>query len=126
MPTVILVEDDTSLRELTHEALECFGYDVVAFESADTAWGFLQQDLHCRPDLLVTDVRMPGALNGFGLARLVCTQMQLPAVICSGFCAEAVDEIAEVSVFLPKPWTMEDLQAACGEALDCTSRIRAT
>lgn len=68
---------------------------------------------------------MPGALDGMGLAHLVCTKMHLPAVICSGFCAESAHEIAEASVFLSKPWTMEGLEAACGEALNCTWRIPA-
>jgi CheY-like chemotaxis protein len=66
MPTVLVVEDETLIRELVAEELEDAGYTVVIANDADQAITILEarQDI-C---LVFTDINMPGSKNGLKLA----------------------------------------------------------
>lgn len=113
--SVVLVEDDANIRELTEEALSLFGYQVASFDTADKAWSFLLEQHAQRTDLLFTDVMMPGMMDGLQLATLAKSKLGIPSVVCSGYC----DSNAEmVDVFLAKPWNVEKLQSACEAALE--------
>jgi CheY-like chemotaxis protein len=67
MPTILLVEDEPAIRELLVEVLSDEGYTVV-----DAANGLEALDLLARqaPDLVLTDVMMPG-LDGLGVVRRI-------------------------------------------------------
>jgi CheY-like chemotaxis protein len=56
---ILLVEDDFAVRELTAELLIHFGHRVVETESATRALQLLQSG-SIQPDLVLTDIRMPG------------------------------------------------------------------
>lgn len=113
--SVVLVEDDANIRELTEEALGLFGYRVASFDTADKAWTFLLGQHAERTDLLFTDVMMPGTMDGLQLAALAKSELGIPSVVCSGYC----DSSAEmVDVFLAKPWNVEKLRYACEAALE--------
>lgn len=64
---VLLVEDEFLPRFETAAGLRRKGWDVVEVSSADDALELLRYQLHF--DLLVTDMDMPGRLDGLGLAR---------------------------------------------------------
>lgn len=66
MARILLVEDEMLLRELALDDLTEAGFDVVAATDADEALAILQDDR--RFDLLFTDIRMPGELDGWELA----------------------------------------------------------
>jgi CheY-like chemotaxis protein len=68
-PTVLVVEDEVLIRMATAEYLRGCGYRVVEVGSGDEAVAVLETDI--RVDVVFTDVTMPGALNGFGLAQWV-------------------------------------------------------
>ena len=65
-PTVLLVDDDDSLRSLLHRILEEHGYHVLSAPSGPAAIGLCEQFWHSIA-LLLTDVEMPG-MSGFEVA----------------------------------------------------------
>lgn len=113
--TVLVVEDDPVLRSLATEVFEMEGYAVQSFDTADAAWGWLESD-PLPPDLLFTDVRMPGRLDGLALAKQVRQRFpQLPILVSSGYTGQQYAEREERALFLPKPWTIDQLLSACGQ-----------
>jgi CheY-like chemotaxis protein len=69
LPTILLVEDEAAVREVTREALEMGGYRVLEASGAEEA-AQIAADRSAVIDLLLTDVVMPGT-NGPELARQV-------------------------------------------------------
>lgn len=67
--TVLVAEDEALVRLILAEELRFAGYDVIEAGNADEAIAFLDAGLV--PDLLLTDVNMPGSRDGIGLARVV-------------------------------------------------------
>jgi len=117
--TILLVEDETSLRALAAHLLESCGYVVLEANSGEQALEVSRQqrDIH----LLFTDVVMPG-ISGRVLAdQLVQQRPQLKVVYTSGYTGQTVGAhgvLAEGSHFLPKPFTKEALARKIREALD--------
>lgn len=57
-PTILLVEDDDTVRELAADALSMLGAHVIACPNADVALRELER--HTPINLVLTDIRMPG------------------------------------------------------------------
>jgi len=82
---ILLVEDEPELRRVVIRLLSKLGYHVRHAADADRALTLLA-DANERLDLLVTDVVMPGRLDGFGLVqRARELRPELPIVLVSGF-----------------------------------------
>ena len=80
-PTVIVVDDDASVRRALRRLLTTAGYRVQIFASVD---GFLASGPMQRPACLVLDVRMPGK-TGFDLYEILTARgMDLPIIFISG------------------------------------------
>ena len=62
-PTIVVVDDDTDLRETLGELLEEEGYDARLFENGRTALDFLRRE-HDDPQLILLDLMMP-EMNGW-------------------------------------------------------------
>ncbi len=118
--TLLLVEDETSLRQLSRHLLERCGYDVLEAESGVEALK-ISQEYKRTIHLLLTDVVMPG-MSGRDLAdRLIKHRPGTRVVYMSGYTGQTVGEhgvLAEGSFFLPKPFTREALARKIREALD--------
>lgn len=83
VPTILLVEDEVLIRMAMADALRGAGFTVVEAAHADEALSIL--DAAVQVDLVMTDVRMPGSMDGLGLAtRLRETRPALKLVIVSG------------------------------------------
>ena len=67
--TVLVVEDEVVIRLMIADELRLAGFRVVEAANADEALDVLQTIE--RVDLIITDVRMPGSMDGFSLADLV-------------------------------------------------------
>ena len=67
MPKALLVEDELLVREVAAEDLGDAGFDVVAASDGDEALGILREKTDF--DLLFTDIRMPGNIDGWDRAR---------------------------------------------------------
>jgi two-component system, response regulator PdtaR len=103
-PTVLIVEDEVLIRMLLSEALRQEGYAVIEAANADEALSVLE--LTPSPDVLITDVRMPGSIDGFELAAYVRrTKPELKVIITSGH-ANPDGAIGVAEAFLPKPYEL--------------------
>ncbi|MDZ7373393.1 MAG: PAS domain S-box protein [candidate division KSB1 bacterium] len=118
--TVLLVEDDDTVRALTRSVLRRFGYTVLEAKSPGDA--LLISERHAGPiHVLVTDVVMPG-MNGRELAERLRTQRpDLRVIYCSGYTDNlvTVQGLLEEGVdFVPKPFHPEALLRKVRDALD--------
>ena len=102
--TVLVVEDEAAVRSLTTSLLTRHGYRVLAAANAAAALELLKTSP--TPDLLITDVVMPG-MQGPALARELRQRMpSLPIVLMSGYAADEItDELLRDAVLLPKPFS---------------------
>lgn len=118
--TVLIVEDDSSLRWLTGQILTQFGYTVLEAGDASQALA-LAQERASEIDLLLTDVVMPG-FNGRQLARQVRQRYpHVEVLLMSGYAAEIATQQDGNGVALPfleKPFTPEELGLKVREVLD--------
>lgn len=113
---VVLVDDDDVLRHVVKRMLETCGYSVTAFSNGPDALGFLKE---APPDVVLTDLAMPG-MDGLTLVREVRKQWaSLPIVMSSGFGAERLEDVhhAGADALVPKPATSEQLQDAIEKAV---------
>ncbi|MGH2686687.1 MAG: response regulator, partial [Actinomycetota bacterium] len=76
-PMILLVDDDSRLREIVGMALEGEGYGVRTVGSAEEAVDVLERT---EPDLLILDVMLPGR-DGFELCREIRTSSPVPILM---------------------------------------------
>jgi len=118
--TILLVEDESSLRKLTRRLLESAGYTVLEAESGMEALDVSRQH-HGAIHLMLTDVVMP-VMSGRVLAdELLKDRPDTHVVFMSGYTGQMVGQhgvLAEGSFYLPKPFTREALTNKVREALD--------
>jgi signal transduction histidine kinase/CheY-like chemotaxis protein len=109
---VLLVEDDDEVASLVGEMLAQLGYEVTRASSAKAALGALANGRTV--DVVVSDIMMPGGMNGVDLAReLRRRRVELPVLLTSGY-AEAAKQAADAEGIriLPKPYLLGELAAA--------------
>jgi len=107
---VLVVEDHDRIRKAEAEALSSFGYDVLTAANAEEA---LQLLTDSRADMLITDIRLPGRLNGIALARAV--KQNWPkvkiAIVSFGLDQFALKELcAPADGALQKPFKLSELE----------------
>jgi two-component system cell cycle sensor histidine kinase/response regulator CckA len=121
METILLVEDDPSLRKLVSEVLVGCGYRVVVAETGVAALEVWRRD-RGGFDLLLTDLVMPGGLTGLELAAHILEESpSLPVVYTSGYSAEIAGRdfpLQEGVDFLAKPFSPQRLAQVVRERLD--------
>ncbi|WP_190323879.1 ATP-binding protein [Salipiger aestuarii] len=115
---ILLVEDEPALVDLVAETLRALGFDVVTARSGDIALDILQADKTV--DLLLSDVVMPGRLDGVALARAARRLYPtLPVVFMSGYTgAVRAEDLAELGVILQKPCARSELARTLRSQLD--------
>lgn len=107
---VLVVEDEPTVREFVQEVLEFDGgFRTHLVENADMAAEYLE--LHADDvSLLLTDVRMPGSMDGIGLASFVSDKWpRMPIVVMSGYISPGSKELPHDVRFIAKPWTVTQL-----------------
>ncbi len=118
---LLLVEDQCALRTTLERALRLYHYEVMAVEA-----GLAAQDrlATCPVDIMLTDVSLPGAINGFELAAWArAFRPRLPIVLISGLALydPPADMAADPYVrMVPKPFTVAALIGALAELLPQT------
>ncbi len=113
-PTVLLVEDEVVVRALLAEELRAAGMTVTEAASADEAWAFLKAGGEV--DLLFSDVRMPGSMDGIALMELVRQNFpDIKIVMTSGNLGPR--NMATIDKFLAKPYLISKAVAIAMAAL---------
>jgi CheY-like chemotaxis protein len=115
--TILLVDDETVVREMTALMLESMGYAVRSAPSAQEALRMLEEQ---PAQLLITDVVMHG-MDGFTLAR-ICREKQLVHhILCMTGYASQLDEKKEHAFhILRKPFTKAELQKSIHKLIPVT------
>lgn len=117
--TVLLVEDEESVRELVRETLESKGYRVFEAENGEVALR-LTEKLAQPVDALITDVVMPG-MSGRELASRLCASCPKTKVLyLSGYTEDAIVHEGVLdpgTAFLQKPFTLQALGRKLREVL---------
>lgn len=107
--TILLADDDAFLRELVGAKLRTCGYDVTETRSGDEALPLLQSR---RFNVLVTDISMPGALDGWSLAdQARGIHPDIPVVYVSSAPQDAACGVSG-SLYLQKPVHLDVLVTA--------------
>ncbi len=116
-PTIWIVEDDPSISWVLQKALGKHDYQIKVYDCADEAWPALEGE---QPDLIISDVRMPG-MDGFEFLEKVHARFpRLPVIISTAFS----DMESAVSAFqggafeyLPKPFDLQEMLDLVDRAL---------
>ncbi|MHC8344540.1 response regulator [Pseudomonas sp. RT6P73] len=109
---ILVVEDDPLILEFLCEILQEEGFVVHPQGSADAALGYLEQHAN-EVGLLLTDITMPGKLNGADLANQFGDRWpEKPIMIMSGYETPESSGVRHEVSFIKKPW-------ALGQLLDC-------
>jgi two-component system response regulator HydG len=117
-PKVLLVDDETGILEALQVLFRGEGYDVVMGRSGREA---LEALASARPDLVVTDIRMPGVTGLEVLARVRETDSEIPVILMTAQASlqSAVRAVNEGAYYyLQKPFANDDLLAICKRALE--------
>jgi PAS domain S-box-containing protein len=118
--TILVVEDNESLRQLTDEFLASTGYTVLGAQDGVEAIRIAEQHAS-RIDLMLTDVVMPG-MSGRELAqRVAVLRPDIKVLYASGYTSDALlnQGVLEEGVsFLPKPFTRDALAQKVREVLE--------
>ena len=125
--TILIAEDDLTLRSLSVRTLTGLGYRCLAVGSAEEVLALLEGGETV--DLVITDVVMPG-MSGGGLGeRLARDRPGLPVLFISGFADEDVIRRGLLEAgrpFLQKPFALVDLARKVREVLDRTATTSAS
>jgi len=113
MSTVLLVEDEPLVRELASEDLTEAGFVVTSACDGDEALAHLREG--CRFDLLFTDIRMPGATDGWQLAEHAKAMLPGIKVIYATGLGDAAEDLAHDERYVRKPYNLKDLRQVLGD-----------
>jgi hypothetical protein len=109
--TVLVVDDEPTVRMLVSDVLEELGY--VAIEVGDSAAGLKVLQSNTRIDLLVTDVGLPGGLNGRQLADAArVSRPDLKVLFITGYAEHSIlgdGQLAPGMAVLTKPFSIETI-----------------
>jgi len=121
--TILLVEDDSQLRQLSSSVLAHCGYNVLTASTPEEGLAICESN-HGDIRLLVTDVVMP-RMNGRQLAeRVIKIRPRIRVLYISGYTDNAIVHYGVLDPglwFLPKPFTLSSLVAKVREVLDADS-----
>lgn len=108
---VLLVEDEGLIRLMALEILSDEGFEVVEAWNGDEAARLL--DGPDRFDVLFTDVKMPGILDGIDLAAHARRRNPtLPVLVVSGYTGQLINRLGVLApppVFISKPYNLEEI-----------------
>jgi CheY-like chemotaxis protein len=103
---VLVVEDEPLIRLLVLEILSEAGFEILEAQDPAEALTVLKSDEQI--DVLLTDVRMPGRMDGFELAEIAKhSRPELRVIVTSGYFDRR--EVPSGTNFLHKPYSASDL-----------------
>ena len=114
--TILVIDDDASVRLITRRALESFGYRAILAEDGESGVLALGE----QPALVLMDLSMPGMSGEATLRAINAGVPATPVVVMSGFDEETLpDYRAEglIAGFLQKPFSLDGLRTALESAI---------
>jgi PAS domain S-box-containing protein len=119
--TILVVEDEEALCSLIERILAGVGYKTVIFSSAQEALAALEQGTSSF-DMLLTDVMLPGPIQGHDLAQtILASRPHLPVLFISGYARDALvhsGRLDESVNLLEKPFSPDSLRDMVRRVLD--------
>lgn len=113
--TILLAEDELGAREVTAMVLEAEGYHVLTANNGTEALSIVLRDATIA--LLLSDINMPGGIDGIELAQRTQMNRQIPIMLISADPRESFSYFPQDVTFLPKPYDRRGLLQAVATAL---------
>jgi CheY-like chemotaxis protein len=106
--TILVVDDELGILKFFQRVLERADYKIVTSQSGDDAWGLIERG-QLKVDLVLTDIVMPGSMDGFTLANKIRRKYRkLPVLFMTGALLESDEKAAEMvrkRLLLRKPFS---------------------
>ena len=112
--TILVIDDDPSIRSLVDQVLCKYGYHLLLAEDGPKGLEFFQQT---QVDMVLLDLSMPGMQGNEVLAELKALSTQVKVILFTGF-AEDEDELSGAPVIINKPFPIDDLVLKVRQVLD--------
>ncbi len=110
MESILIVDDDTSIRMVLREELEEVGYTAMAVDSADAALNFI--DNNNPIDLILLDLKMPIKDGFYFLEELGRRKKNIKVIVLTGY-ADIASAIKSAKLgaadFITKPYDLDEL-----------------
>ena len=108
---ILIVDDEPPIVKYLSELLTALGYRVTAFTASHDALAFVAGRSDA-PELMITDMTMPGICGDELSRRILALMPDLPIIICTGFSDRLDEEKAQaigIRAYMPKPVTEQQL-----------------
>jgi DNA-binding NtrC family response regulator len=117
---ILLVDDDAPVRVMLARLLRTQGHEVLQADNAAAAYAIMETR---KPDLIISDIVMPGD-SGMDLRRYALERWpDVPVILISGYSPEGPAEFAAHTprtIFVQKPFAADQFLALVEETLDMT------
>jgi OmpR family response regulator RpaB len=114
--TILVVDDEASIRRILQTRLEMIGYSVVTASDGEEALSAFHRET---PDLIVLDVMMP-KLDGYGVCQELRKQSDVPIIMLTAL-ADVADRITGLELgaddYMTKPFSPKELEARIASIL---------
>ncbi len=120
-PRILIAEDEIVISMQLESCLTAIGYDVVGVASSGEEAIDMVRDL--RPDLLMTDIVMPGRIDGIDAAKVIKAELNIPVIFITAHKDEQLVERAkEVKPidYIVKPFNSMKISAALEDLITTT------
>jgi two-component system, chemotaxis family, CheB/CheR fusion protein len=120
---ILVVDDESAVRNFAKLALESIGYKVLAAESGEVAIKLFRQE-HGSIDLVLLDLTMPVMSGEETFENLRQVDPSVPVILSSGFSHETATERFHgkgIAGFLGKPYAVSELVRAVEAAMNCSA-----
>lgn len=118
--TILLAEDEAPVRSFAAKALRLKGYNVIESPSGDAALEMLNNRPDLKPDLIISDVMMPGRDGPAWVREALHLREDMRVIFMSGYAEDVFTPerpSVEGALFLEKPFTLKDLALSAQDAL---------
>ncbi len=124
--TILIVDDEDSVRQVMEYVLTSQGHKVLTAADANEAWAIWREKAAVIK-LALIDVKLPGGVSGFDLEKaLAAEDPTLPVIFTCGYSPTTLNNAKELKAgenFLPKPFGMVELLNIVGQALLQPARL---
>jgi len=118
MEKILVIEDDESVRDVLRPFLQETGFEVTTAESGVTGVDMLRTE---KFDLILTDLKLPGGIDGMGVLREVtANKINVPVIVLTGYATvETAVEAMKNGAFdyITKPFNFDELMIILKKAL---------